>query len=428
MDNNKEFTNVERLAVVDSASLLEMQLPEIRFTVDEILPPGLTVFAGAPKVGKSFFVLNLCLSVATGQNLWCFTTRQGTVLYLALEDSLSRLQKRLVGITEDGSPELFLGNRSSTLDQGLLDQLGLFIKEHPNTVLIVIDTFFLVRGEGKKWASMYERDYLDMNLFQRFALDHDVSILLVHHGKKEKVGDFFDQSSGSSGMTAAADGFLYLDRHDRLKDEGVLFVAGRDTVTRKINIKMEKNAVWALAEEIDKLHEDTDEYVKAVALYLCYFTDILKRPVGCGNKVFPNNSVTITATELAEKVNTALELTSEDMLKPNMIKKRLTASHIELEKFGIRFESDHKNNGRFITFHLIPERAKQLRFVRIEVPIENKLLAEQNRRGLVHSDTVTGDTMLPDGYEEHRPVTEADEVTADSSENLSVTCHAVTSA
>ena len=106
-----ENQNQSKLKLINSAELMDMQLPPIRFTVADILPSGLTVFAGAPKVGKSLFILKLCLAVASGENFWCYPTRKGTVLYLALEDSMMRLQKRLCTMTDEGSENLFFCNR-----------------------------------------------------------------------------------------------------------------------------------------------------------------------------------------------------------------------------------------------------------------------------------------------------------------------------
>ena len=59
------------------------------------------MFGGAPKVGKSWMVLLLALQVAKGEPLWNLPTKQGTVLYLALEDSQSRLQDRLNRLTDE---------------------------------------------------------------------------------------------------------------------------------------------------------------------------------------------------------------------------------------------------------------------------------------------------------------------------------------
>ena len=65
-----------KLNIINSAELMDMQLPPIKFTVADILPSGLTVFAGAPKVGKSLFILKLCLAVANGESFWCYPTRK----------------------------------------------------------------------------------------------------------------------------------------------------------------------------------------------------------------------------------------------------------------------------------------------------------------------------------------------------------------
>ena len=63
--------------------------------VDNLICSGAYLFAGAPKVGKSFFMAQLGYHVSSGAPLWEHTVHKGTVLYLALEDDYARLQKRL---------------------------------------------------------------------------------------------------------------------------------------------------------------------------------------------------------------------------------------------------------------------------------------------------------------------------------------------
>ena len=63
--------------------------------IDGLLYPGTYIFAGSPKLGKSFLMAQLAYHVSTGTPLWNYTTRKGTVLYLALEDDYRRLQERL---------------------------------------------------------------------------------------------------------------------------------------------------------------------------------------------------------------------------------------------------------------------------------------------------------------------------------------------
>ena len=63
--------------------------------IDGLLYPGTYIFAGAPKLGKSFLMAQIAYHISTGTPLWNYTVRKGTVLYLALEDDYRRLQERL---------------------------------------------------------------------------------------------------------------------------------------------------------------------------------------------------------------------------------------------------------------------------------------------------------------------------------------------
>jgi RecA-family ATPase len=63
--------------------------------IEGLLCSGVYLCAGAPKVGKSFFMAQIGYHVSNGILLWDFPTNKGGVLYLALEDDYLRLQKRL---------------------------------------------------------------------------------------------------------------------------------------------------------------------------------------------------------------------------------------------------------------------------------------------------------------------------------------------
>ncbi|MEE1219679.1 MAG: AAA family ATPase, partial [Ruminococcus sp.] len=63
--------------------------------IDGLLYPGTYIFAGAPKLGKSFLMAQLAYHVSTGTPIWGYETNKGTVLYLALEDDYRRLQERM---------------------------------------------------------------------------------------------------------------------------------------------------------------------------------------------------------------------------------------------------------------------------------------------------------------------------------------------
>ena len=85
---------IPQLETVTAKDLLTRPIQPLGFTIDDILPHGLFILAGSPKVGKSWLALDMCSAVAAGGNLWQYSAAQGDVLYLALKDKHKRLQER----------------------------------------------------------------------------------------------------------------------------------------------------------------------------------------------------------------------------------------------------------------------------------------------------------------------------------------------
>jgi hypothetical protein len=131
---------MNKLEIKSGSELLNTILPEIQFTVSELLSEGLHILGGSPKVGKSWLVLWWCLQIAKGEPIWNFETKKGTVLYLALEDPFTRLQDRLLDMTDEAPENLKLAIKSGTITTGLKEQIENFCIDHPDTKLIVIDT------------------------------------------------------------------------------------------------------------------------------------------------------------------------------------------------------------------------------------------------------------------------------------------------
>ena len=94
-ENIKSFEEMQRemqlsldpsyLKAVSMNELFDTQYQSKPPLIDGLLYPGTYIFAGSPKLGKSFLMAQLAYHVSTGTPLWNYTTRKGTVLYLALE-------------------------------------------------------------------------------------------------------------------------------------------------------------------------------------------------------------------------------------------------------------------------------------------------------------------------------------------------------
>ena len=183
--------------------------------IDGLLYPGTYLFAGAPKVGKSFLMAQLAYHVSMGLPLWGYPVHKGTVLYLALEDDHRRLQGRLYRMFGmDGTNDLLFAIYAKQLGLGLEEQLKKFVRQHPDTKLIIIDTLQKVREVGGDKYS-YANDYEVVGKLKRLADDCGICLLLVHHTRKQQADDKFDMISGTNGLLGAADGAFLLQKEKR---------------------------------------------------------------------------------------------------------------------------------------------------------------------------------------------------------------------
>ena len=235
-----------KLETINAEDLQNRTYEPTPFLVDELIPEGLHILAGAPKIGKSWLALWLCLCVSQGQPLWNFAVTQGEVLYLSLEDSYRRIQSRLFDLTEDAPPTLHFAILADTLKHGLEQQIEQFLTEHPTTKLVVIDTLQRVRSAGGD-SNLYANDYQDIGLLKKLADRQQIAILLIHHLRKLHDDDPMNMISGSTGLSGAADSAFVLQKNARSANAASLHCTGRDIPDRTLKLELgEEDHVWKL--------------------------------------------------------------------------------------------------------------------------------------------------------------------------------------
>ena len=154
---------------IDAEALLATPMPPVRWIIPDLLPAGLSLLAGASKTGKSWLCLWLCLQLARGGEVWGRSTEPQTVLYLCLEDTYARIQARLFHLTDDVVPSrLYFQTGCESIGEGLELQLEKFLRQHPDTALIVIDTLQKVRAADPS-SGAYASDYQDMSALKSLA-------------------------------------------------------------------------------------------------------------------------------------------------------------------------------------------------------------------------------------------------------------------
>ncbi len=320
----------------DPAYLHTVSMNELYETVYQSRPPvidgllysGTYLFAGAPKVGKSFFMAQLGYHVSTGQPLWDYPVHQGTVLYLALEDDYQRLQERMsrmFGV--EGTDHLHFAVYAKQLGAGLDEQLEKFIREHPDTRLIIIDTLQKIREIGGE-AYSYANDYEIVGRMKQFGIKHGVCLLLVHHTRKQQAGDKFEMISGTTGLLGCADGAFLLQKEKRTDLSATLEIVGRDQPDQKLHLVRDaEKLIWLLDHvEAEPWKQPPDPLLERLAAVLTADT-----PAWNGS-----------ATSLAE-------LLQQD-IQPNILTRRLNVKAGELlNEYGIEYSVKRTRNGSFIS-------------------------------------------------------------------------------
>lgn len=304
--------------------------------IEGLLYPGTYLFAGSPKVGKSFLMAQIAYHVSTGTPLWDFPVHQGTVLYLALEDDHRRLQRRLYRMFgTEGTDNLHFAVFAKQLGDGLEEQLKKFLSEHPDTRLVIIDTLQKIRGEGGEKYS-YSNDYEVISRLKRIADDSGICLLLVHHTRKQQADDKFDMISGTNGLLGSADGAFLLHKENRTATEAFLDISGRDQQDQRLLLnKNKERLVWELEEiEAEVWVEPPDPVLEAVA-----------------------QVVTADSPEWQGTASDLVALTGLE-LKPNTLTLRLNVNAERLmNQYHIAYENTRTHAGRRVKLTLLPAEA-----------------------------------------------------------------------
>lgn len=268
----KELNDDISLEFISAATLQNKELPELVYFVSGMLSQGLALLASPPKYGKSWLVLDLCLSIAEGSTFLGHETQKSSCLYLALEDTQRRLKDRMNKVLQGkrAPDNFFFSTSSKTIDDGLTEQLEQFLVQKPDTKLIVIDTLQKVRGVSNS-KDVYGRDYQDMSILKTFADKHNICVLLVHHLRKGKSeGDPFDRISGTNGIMGAADTAFVLEREKRTDEQTTMSITSRDLGEIAYSISFNKDTYkWengGNAEWLRKERERLDYYENPVVI------------------------------------------------------------------------------------------------------------------------------------------------------------------
>lgn len=248
---NEERERASLLATLRTGDWLDAQVfPPLRYAVPGLIPEGMTLLIGGPKIGKSWLALDCAIAVASdGYVLGHIAVGSPRpVLLLALEDGDRRLQdrirtlipsqpipSRLNYMTRIEYPDLVVATIDAWLETLPID----------SDPLVILDTLGKVMPPAMNGETTYQRDY---RVAGRLKLICDnrpgMSLVVLHHDRKASSDDFVDGVSGTNGIAGAADTIIVISR-PRNESQGLLKVTGRDVVEAEYAVTVAGGS-WSL--------------------------------------------------------------------------------------------------------------------------------------------------------------------------------------
>jgi len=252
--------------LITAKELKDKEFADIVWAVDGVIPEGLTVMAGDPKVGKSLVAVDICSSIASGE--YAFGNRkcvEGACLYISLEDPERRVKARIEKQC-DLWPDRFklLTGGISQLGEGFYRQMDEMMLLWPDLRCVVIDTMAFVIPQKPQGISDYDHIYKYLDPLHRWCLNNHISIILITHTTKARIIDGenpFIGIIGSVAIQGCADSMLMLRKNhaktglmanDPDVPDGFLNIQGRELGTELLALEFDNEGLkWAITREAE---------------------------------------------------------------------------------------------------------------------------------------------------------------------------------
>ena len=195
-------------SVLTASELMSLEIPEVKWVIPKLLPAGLALLAGPPKVGKSYLQLKLSKGIINGG---------GKVFYFAGEDSYYLLQTRLQQLGMGECKDLFLHCGR----EGLFAKPNEFYDKIANMLnsvqldAIFLDNMELVLPPKARGGDDYAYYYQQLPQWAALASKHNCAIVMTHHTRKETTDNPFDAILGSQAIMGTSDTVMVMQKAKR---------------------------------------------------------------------------------------------------------------------------------------------------------------------------------------------------------------------
>jgi hypothetical protein len=193
--------------LVSAASVVSEPVTETPWIWDGILPEGgMSLLAAKPKVGKTTLAIGLSVAIARGEAFLGRGTKQVPVVYLALEEKKSEIQKRLSSMGVRDEPLIFHFGLAPSKGTNEVDALV----AETGAGLLVVDT--LQKLARVKDLNKYGDVTIALEPLLAVARNRNCHIILLHHAGKANDRTDGDEILGSTALLGAVDTGILLKK------------------------------------------------------------------------------------------------------------------------------------------------------------------------------------------------------------------------
>ncbi|CAB4200239.1 AAA domain containing protein [uncultured Caudovirales phage] len=237
-------------AFMGAKELLSKKL-EIDWICERLLTAGgMSIIAAPPKCGKSTLARQLALAFLRGGNFLDRKCKQGTVVYISLEEQLEVIQEdfKRLGVNDTDSLMIHVGPLAT---QHATDELkNVLIAQRP--IVCFIDTMFLFAPVKS------DKDYMEVNAMlariRNAARESGTHIVLIHHTRKPGKDERYMGAKGILGSQAihgAVDCAIILEQEGQTRRISTSQRVGR-RIPQRIVVFDEATHTMSLGPEIEE--------------------------------------------------------------------------------------------------------------------------------------------------------------------------------
>lgn len=194
------------------SDLMSQEFPKPTWIVEGLIPEGITLMSAPPASFKTWLLLAIATSVATGSLLFNhFETEKTNVLMIDEENMASLLQHRLNLLGADHEiPVHFMFEQSFKLEAKQITRVIQFCEDN-DIGLVTLDSLVRMHRASENDAIQMAEVFSNIRRFTKAG----VNVLITHHNRKGSSENLAQEARGSSDIIAAVDCHISVK-----KDEG----------------------------------------------------------------------------------------------------------------------------------------------------------------------------------------------------------------